>query len=63
MRLAALGDVSIGCGGCNSRYHPTRVCLGLPDSVIEDIREYGGRGINFSCTSWRLKRGSGSNGP
>ena len=43
--MASFGDVSIGCGGCNSRYHSTRVCQGLPDSVIDIIKEYGGRGV------------------
>ena len=37
-----LGDVSIGCGGYNSKYRPTRVCLGLPDGIIDTIKEYGG---------------------
>ena len=34
----------------------------LPDSVIDTIMEYGGRGINFCCTCCRLKGASGSNG-
>ena len=61
--MGSLGDVSIDCGGCNSRYHPTRVCMGLPDVLIDTINEYGGRGINFCCISCRLEGGSGSNGP
>ena len=32
MGMASFDDVSIGC---NYRYHPIRVCLGLPDSVID----------------------------
>ena len=59
--MASLGDVLIGCDGFNSRYHSTRVCLGLPDSVIDTIKEYGGRGVNFCCTSCRLEGESGSN--
>ena len=57
MRMASLGDVSIGCVGCNSRYRPTYVCLGLTDSVIDAIKEYGGRGVLFLCTflGWRGK--------
>ena len=55
--MASLGDVLIGSGGCNSRYHPTCICLGLPDSVIDTIKKYGGRGVNFSCTSCRLEGG------
>ena len=30
--VTSLGDNSIGCDSCNSRYHPTYVCLGLPNS-------------------------------
>ena len=64
MCIASLGDISIGCDGCNSMYHPIHVCLGLPDSTNNTIKEYGGRGINLCCNSCRLKGpGSGSNGP
>ena len=38
--------------------HPTRVFLELPDIVIDAIKEYGGRDINFCCTSCRFKGGS-----
>ena len=31
-----------GCDTCNSKYHPTPACLGLPDSIINTIKEYGG---------------------
>ena len=51
MWIASLGDVSIGCGGCNSRYHTIRICLWLPERVINAIKQYGGRDVNFSCTS------------
>ena len=63
MCLAALGDIFIGCDGCNSRYHPTHVCLGLPDSIINIIKEYSSKGINFCCTSCRLEERISSNGP
>ena len=52
---------SIGCGGCNSRYHPAHVCLGLPDSVIDAMKEYGGKGVNLSRTSCRLEEEIGIN--
>ena len=61
--MASLGDISIGCDGCNSRYHSTHVCLRLHDSIINNIKEYDVRGINFCCTSCTLEGGSGSNGP
>ena len=49
--------------GCESMHHPTHVCLGLPDSIINTIKEYDGRSINLCCTSCRLEWGSGSRGP
>ena len=54
MCMDSLGNVSIGCDGCNSRYDPTRICMDLLDSVIDAIKKYGGSGVNFSCTSCRL---------
>ena len=61
--MVSSDDVSIGCGGCNSRYHPTRVCMGLLDRVIDAIKEYSSKGVSFSCTFCRVEEGSGSNGP
>ena len=63
MCMTSLGDVQAGCSGCNSRYHPTRVCMGLPDSVIDAVNEYGSRRISFFCTSCRLEEESGNNTP
>ena len=40
MTMASLDDVSVGCGGCNSKYHSTRVCLGLPDMMVLSYRRY-----------------------
>ena len=61
--MVSLGDISIGCGDFYFRYHATRVCLGLPDSINNTIKAYDGEGINFCCTSCRLEEGSDSNGP
>ena len=63
LRMASSSDVSICCGSCNFRCHPPLACVGLPDSVIDAIKEYGGRVTNLSCTSFRLEEGSGSYGP
>ena len=42
--VTSLGDSSIGCDSCNSEYHPTHVCLWLPDDIIINIiRKYGGK--------------------
>ena len=58
-----MGYISIGCDRFNSRYHPTHVCLGLPDGIISTIKGYGGRSISFYCTSCRLEGGIGCIGP
>ena len=63
MCMTSVVDISIGCGGCNSRYHLPRVCLGLPDSIDNTIKEYVGMGLKFSCTSCRLEEESGNNTP
>ena len=63
MYLASLGEVSIGCDSCNSRYEPTHVCLGLPDSIVNTMKEYGGTVISFCCTSCRLEGASGNKRP
>ena len=63
MCMASLGVISISCNGCNSRYYPTHVCLGLLDNIFNTIKEYHGRGMNFWCTSVKLDGGSRSNGP
>ena len=55
MCMVYLGDVSAVCGGCNSRYHPTRVCIELHDSVIDAVKEYGSKSVSFSSTSCRLE--------
>ena len=43
---ASLGESSIGCDSCSSRYHPTSVCLGLPNSIINAEKETSGRGAH-----------------
>ena len=63
MRVASLGDNSIGSHSCNSRYHLTSVCMGLPDSIIKTIKECGEMDINLCCIFCRLDGGSGSNAP
>ena len=45
--MVSLDDSSIGCDSCNSRNHPIHVSLGLSNSIINSIKEYGGKGINF----------------
>ena len=56
MCMGSLGDIFIDCDGCNYMYHPSHVCLGLHDSIINTIKENGGRSIKICCTSCRLDK-------
>ena len=56
-----VGDDGIGCDKCSTWFHPSSLCLGLSDRVIDAIREAGGDGIEFVCTQCRARStGSGS---
>ena len=57
-------DDGIGCDKCQSWFHPTPLCLGLSERVIDAIREAGGEGIEFVCTQCRARtnnQGGGGN--
>ena len=60
--MTSLGDTSIVCDICYSSYHHTHVSLGLPGSIINTIKEYGGRDIKFYCNVCRLEGESGIKG-
>ena len=53
-------DSCIGCDTCSKWYHPHPTCMGLPDSVITNIRDYGGAGVSYSCSECRISRSSES---
>ena len=50
---AGIGDDPIGCDRCEKWFHPSSLCMGIPESVIANIREYGGSGISYICTGCR----------
>ncbi|MPC93753.1 hypothetical protein E2C01_088894 [Portunus trituberculatus] len=50
-----VGDGSIGCDKCHTWFHPSSLCLGLSDRVIDAIREGDGEGIEFVCTQCRAR--------
>ena len=59
-----VADDAIGCDKCSNWFHPTSMCLGLPNNVVNNLREYGGEGISFVCTECRCSTdgGTGVNG-
>ena len=46
---------AIGCDHCETWFHPSSMCLGLPDQIVNNIIEYEGQGIAFICTECRSK--------
>ena len=48
---------AIGCDRCETWFHPSSMCLGLPDEVVNNIVEYDGQGIAFICTECRSNSG------
>ena len=57
-----VGEDGIGCDNCQNWYHPTPVCVSLPRDVIKTIKDYGGQGIEFVCTSCRVARSNAVDG-
>ena len=55
-----MDDGAIGCDRCDAWYHPSSMCLGLPDHVVQAIAEYGGAGIVFICTNCKISQPSTS---
>lgn len=44
-----VGDEAIGCDRCSGWFHPTVMCLGIPQDSIKEIVRLGGDGILFIC--------------
>ena len=59
--VSAVGGDAIGCDSCNLWFHPTTMCTGLKTTTIYVIRNEGGEGIVFRCSSCRC--GTGNNSP
>lgn len=52
------GADAVGCDRCSNWFHPTSMCLGLPDQLIQSIQTYGGDGVAFICTECRTGNNS-----
>lgn len=52
---AAVGQDSIGCDRCDNWFHPTSICMGVSERVIDAIREAGGAGVEYVCTQCRAR--------
>lgn len=50
----SVGVEAIGCDQCGGWFHPTSLCMGLPERVIDNIVELNGDGILFICLTCRL---------
>ena len=50
---AVVGEDAVGCDRCDRWYHPSVMCMGIPESVIDNIRSYGGEGVSYICTVCR----------
>ena len=48
-----VGDDSIGCDRCENWFCPTSMCVGLPDQLIDGIRNFGGDAVAYKCTECR----------
>ena len=57
----------MGCDRCNNWFHASSMCVGLPSSLIDEIRKYGGAGVAFICidcqTCVPATGGDGQSGP
>ncbi|KAK4325801.1 hypothetical protein Pmani_003634 [Petrolisthes manimaculis] len=50
---------AVACDRCSKWFHPTSMCMGIPDQLISGIQDYGGGGVLFVCTECRSSGGSG----
>ena len=49
---------AVGCDRCSKWFYPSSMCMGIPDQLVNSIREYGD-GIAFICTECRTGSGGG----
>ena len=58
-----VGNDGIGCDSCDKWYHPTPICVGLPQNAIDSIISFGGDGLtySYSCSQCRVSRGGNQN--
>ena len=48
-----VGNDALGCDRCDRWYHPSVLCMGIPETVIDNIKQYGGEGVSYVCTACR----------
>ena len=51
----AVGQDGIGCDKCDNWFHPSPLCMGVSDRLIDVIREAGGAGVEYVCTQCRAR--------
>lgn len=57
----SVGDDGVGCDRCDKWFHPSVMCMGIPEGVIQNIKEYGGEGVSYICTACRSSSLAGVN--
>ena len=51
----AVGQQGIGCDKCDNWFHPSPLCMGVSERVIDVILEAGGDGVEYGCTQCRSR--------
>ena len=49
------GQDGIGCDKCDNWFHPSPLCMGISDRVIDVIREAEGAGVENVCTQCKAR--------
>lgn len=57
-----VGNEAIGCDRCSGWFHPTVMCLGIPENSIKEIVRLGGDGILFVCLHCKVNYAQPSSG-
>ena len=52
---ADVSDKAIGCDKCDTWFHDSEMCTGLPQDVLKAIERFQGSGIQFICMKCRLE--------
>lgn len=58
----AVDPNTIGCDMCPKWFHPSPMCLGIPEPLILTIQQYGGNAVKFVCTECRTKDNNNDGG-
>lgn len=55
--------INIVCDKCPLWFHDSTICMGLPQTAIQALKDVGGEGILFVCTDCRVGKGNNSRDP